>query len=111
MIKHMIDVAKLCQEEDRALALLHDVVEDTDITLSHIRLSFGREIAYQVDLLTRRKSETYFDYIHRIKHSESKTAIRVKLADLADHLSKKETLKPSLEKRYLKAWEVLYEDI
>ena len=64
---------------------------------------FGIRIAEAVDLLTRKKEDTYFDYIHKIATSGDKLAIEVKLAYLVDHLEKAYTLKPSLKKRYEKA--------
>lgn len=58
-ILHPIAVAKICVEEiglgvrSTICALLHDTVEDTDITLDDIRLEFGEEISRIVDGLTK----------------------------------------------------------
>ncbi|MFM2118406.1 MAG: hypothetical protein RL316_1596, partial [Bacteroidota bacterium] len=58
-ILHPIAVAKICVEEiglgvrSTLCALLHDTVEDTDITLEDIRLEFGEEISRIVDGLTK----------------------------------------------------------
>jgi len=58
-ILHPIEVARICAEEiglgPTAIigALLHDVVEDTDITLSDIKERFGTNIAKIVDGLTK----------------------------------------------------------
>ena len=58
-ILHPIAVAKICVEEiglgvrSTLCALLHDTVEDTDITLDDIRREFGEEISRIVDGLTK----------------------------------------------------------
>lgn len=100
---HSTDVAKKVEGKAKVVAFLHDIVEDTPATVEDIEHMFGIRIAEAVDLLTRKKEDTYFDYIHKIATSGDKLAIEVKLADLADHLEKVDTLKPSLKKRYEKA--------
>jgi guanosine-3',5'-bis(diphosphate) 3'-pyrophosphohydrolase len=58
-ILHPLAVAMICVEEiglgvrSTICALLHDTVEDTDITLDDIRRDFGEEIARIVDGLTK----------------------------------------------------------
>lgn len=58
-ILHPITVARICAEEIGlgptaiVAALLHDVVEDTDVTLANIREQFGHGIAKMVDGLTK----------------------------------------------------------
>ena len=58
-ILHPIAVAMICVEEiglgvrSTICALLHDTVEDTDITLEAIQREFGAEIAKIVDGLTK----------------------------------------------------------
>lgn len=47
--------------------ILHDVVEDTCISIETIELLFGKEVARIVDLLTRREGESYMQFIDRIK--------------------------------------------
>ena len=100
---HSTDVAARVVGKAKVVAFLHDIVEDTPTTIEDIEHMFGIRIAEAVDLLTRKKEDTYFDYIHKIATSGDKLAIEVKLADLADHLEKVDTLKPSLKKRYEKA--------
>ena len=63
-------------------ALLHDVVEDTDLTLDDLRKEgFPEEVIRAVDLLTHRDDAEYFDYVRAI--SADPVAVKVKLADLA----------------------------
>ncbi|WP_153801007.1 RelA/SpoT family protein [Foetidibacter luteolus] len=58
-ILHPLDVARICVEEiglgvrSTICALLHDTVEDTDITLEDVEREFGNEIARIVDGLTK----------------------------------------------------------
>lgn len=69
-----------------ASAYLHDVVEDTAITLEDLSKDFPPLVIDIVKNLTHKKDETYFDYIMRI-HSGIYGARFVKLCDLAHNLS------------------------
>lgn len=57
-------------------ALLHDVVEDTAVTIEMIELLFGTEIARLVDLVTRKDGESYMQFIDRIKTCPKATIIK-----------------------------------
>ena len=57
-IHHPYSVARICSElqlddETIAAALLHDVVEDTEVTLDEVTAEFGEEIAQLVDGVTK----------------------------------------------------------
>src|SRR5215212_6675447 len=58
-ILHPIAVAKICVEEiglgirSTICALMHDTVEDTDVSLEDVEREFGNEIARIVDGLTK----------------------------------------------------------
>lgn len=69
----------------RAIAYLHDVVEDTDATIDDVCERFGYDVSEIVDKLTRRKDESYEDYIKRL--SSSHRARIVKIADLVDNMN------------------------
>ena len=62
-ILHPIEVARICAEEIGlgptavVSALLHDTVEDTDVTLEDVQEQFGEKIATIVDGLTKLKSD------------------------------------------------------
>lgn len=86
-INHVMRVADLVNRNPtlRAIAYLHDVVEDTDATISEIRDLFGYSISDAVDKLTRRENESYEDYIERL--STSNDARMVKIADLIDNMN------------------------
>jgi len=83
-IEHPIRVAeKLNYLTLKIIALLHDVVEDSDVTVEEIHKHFGSVIAEAVEAITR-KDETYSDYIKRV--TKNKLAREVKIADLLDNL-------------------------
>lgn len=90
------------------VALLHDILEDTEVTYEDLSKALPYVIVNDIFALTRKSDETYFEYIDRITKSE-KSVIIIKYYDILDHLNNKETLKPSLKKRYLKAKELLEE--
>jgi len=68
-----------------AVALLHDVIEDTITTLEDIRIEFGNKIASLVDKLTNKKEERgkrkKVDYMHWKFRNLSSDALTIKLAD------------------------------
>lgn len=93
--------------DEKVAAALHDLVEDTDITLLDLKdLGFKEEIVAAVDALTKRDDEKYMDYVKRA--TEDPIAIKVKLSDLIDNLGKTEELpddevKDKRRKKYTKA--------
>ncbi|MBQ3421552.1 MAG: GTP pyrophosphokinase [Romboutsia sp.] len=104
--------------EEKIVACLHDVVEDTYFTLDMIREEgFREEIVTAIDLLTKRKdlNETYDEYLNRLIESKNKLAIQVKLYDLSHNMSdfRMKVLTPekskSLMEKYSKAYKILSE--
>lgn len=86
-ISHPLAVSKMVMTpEEKVVALLHDVVEDTDVTLEDLEQhGFGDRIIRAVDALTHREGEEYYHYIERLSGND--IAIEVKLADLRHNLS------------------------
>ena len=80
---HPFHVAEqMTDEATTVVALLHDVVEDTEYTLEDIAaLGFGQEIVDAVALMTHEDGVPYLDYVARLKSNPLARA--VKLADLA----------------------------
>jgi len=64
----------------RVVALLHDVLEDTDFPESALRILFGDNVVDILLILRHNRGENYFDYIDRVK--QNKIATIVKFADL-----------------------------
>ena len=70
---------------ERICGVLHDTIEDSDITLEFLQKEgFPEEILAILDCLTKRHGESYDDFISRIL--KKKTACLVKLADLHDNM-------------------------
>lgn len=85
-IKHPIRVSKSVKSKQaKIVALLHDVVEDTNKTIEDIKRLFGEDIAFHVSCLTKVENESVEDYLKQIK--KSPVAIEVKLADLHDNMN------------------------
>ena len=101
---HAARVAARVGSAAAPLAWLHDMVEDTDLTLRAVEAIFGSDMATDLSALTRSEHESYADYISRVCVA-SQTAQRVKLADLEDHLDLAADIPASLVDRYRKAYE------
>ncbi len=62
------------------VALLHDVVEDTNVTFEQLEKEFTSEAIEILKLLTHNKETQYMDYIKKIK--QNSIAKKVKIADI-----------------------------
>jgi len=103
-IVHPIRVSKWFDDEMiKTACLLHDVVEDTFVTVDDIKYNISFEVGILVDTLTRRKGEKYFDYIERVSVGEDSS--QIKIADIIDNLS--DNPKPTTVPRYIKSLEFL----
>ena len=93
-INHPLRVMDAVEEEkEKIVAVLHDVVEDSEITLEDLRKhGFDDEVVIAVGCLTRLPGESYEKFIGRIK--SNRLARNVKLQDLKDNmdLSRLETV-------------------
>jgi len=83
---HAVRVASRLEDgTERIAALLHDVVEDTPLTLDDLRAAgIPEEAVRLVDLLTKRPGESRSAYCRRLEGDPA--ARRIKLADLEDNL-------------------------
>ena len=80
-IFHPIHVAEQMEtEEECIVALLHDTVEDTNITFEVLEKEFSATVIEALKLLTHDESIDYFDYVRKLKNNP--IAKKVKLADL-----------------------------
>ena len=84
-IDHAMRVmSKMDTEEEKIIAVLHDVVEDTEITLHELKEEgFSRTVLEAIDILTKKPDMKYFDYIEDIHSSE--LASKIKIAELEDN--------------------------
>ncbi len=80
-IFHPVHLAEQMDDEiSTCVALLHDTVEDTAVTLQQLSREFPAEVVEAVALLTHREGVDYFDYVRTVKGNP--VAAKVKLADL-----------------------------
>lgn len=75
--------------EEQIVAVLHDVLEDAeswikDNVREQIYTKFSRDVIEDIFAITRKKNESYDDYIYRV--SQSEVAAKVKLADLKHNM-------------------------
>lgn len=79
---HPFHIAEQMPDEDTAIvALLHDVVEDTDYSIVDLEeMGFSKTVTDAISLMTHNENAPYLDYIQRIKRNP--IARTVKLADL-----------------------------
>lgn len=90
------------------LAMMHDLLEDTDYAFPIYSDTDDEEwyINKCLELLTRdKKNSTYEDYLRKIKeeYEHYPEAYWVKLADMKDHLAQTDTLTDKLKEKYLAA--------
>lgn len=89
-------------------ALLHDVVEDTDVSIEYLKGRFSNEVIEALGYVTHDKSVPYMDYVENVSNNE--IASWVKLADLMhnmdltrfNHITEKEVNR--LSKKYVPAY-------
>ena len=111
---HPFHLAEQMQtEETTIVALLHDVVEDTDYTFDDlVAMGFDSVVIEALVLLTHDDSEDYMDYVRAVKVNPIATA--VKLADLRHNsdLSRLDFVDEKAlrgREKYLKAIKILEE--
>jgi (p)ppGpp synthase/HD superfamily hydrolase len=101
-------------EEAKVVALLHDVVEDSEWTLDQLRdEGFSDAVIKAIDALTHKDRDGYFDAVRRAKADP--LARIVKLADLADNSDRTRLGEVTEEderrlEKYAKARDILLED-
>lgn len=100
-VYHPFHIAEQMKDEETTIvALLHDVVEDTDITINDIRkMGFNEDVCAALTLLTHDDSVPYMEYIKEIR--KNPIAKAVKLADLKHNsdLSRLDTVDDKARKR------------
>ena len=76
---------KAKSNEEKIIAVLHDVIEKSNISLADLKnKGFDQNIISSIDSLSRRKSESYVDYIERLM--QNRISVKIKLLDLADNI-------------------------
>ncbi len=78
-------MAKMKTDLEMSAALLHDVIEDSDITADQL-LAEGipAEVVEAVQSLSKNENEDYMDFVARVK--QNPLAANVKIADIEDNI-------------------------
>lgn len=85
-IRHATRIAAAVEPRLKPIAFLHDIVEDTDITIEDlVAMGFPSYITDAVELLTHRNNEPNIQYWAKIKTNPDAKA--VKLIDINDNLN------------------------
>lgn len=112
MVYHSIRVAMgLVDPIDHVIALLHDIIEDSDLTAGDLLQLGVPSEAVEVIVELTRTDEQYYEYINNIR---SWRGIRIKLHDIEDNMSRLHILPDTKEQqsmalRYKKAYNILME--
>lgn len=108
-------MAKMNTDLERSAALLHDVIEDSDITAGDL-LAEGipPEVVEAIQYLSKNEGEDYQDFVARAKRN--KIAAKVKIADIEDNidvlrLSSLDEWDLARIKKYHTAWRLLKDDL
>lgn len=108
---HIARVAGEFYDEKAIVALLHDIVEDTDVNPGELlQKGFTKEIVDAVVAITKKENESYESFIERV--GKNKMAREVKIADLEDNMNIRRLPKITEEdmvrlNNYLSAWRYL----
>lgn len=102
-IFHPFHLAESMTDENSTIvALLHDVIEDTDWTIDDLeKEGFNEDILTALKLMTHNPAEPYMNYISRL--STCPVARQVKLADLYHNSDRTRVENP--DEKMLKRWE------
>ena len=111
-VMHPIRVAERCiNPRAKIVALLHDTIEDTEVTVDYLReQGFPGEIISGVLSVTKQEGEDYETFVARA--AENPIGREVKIADLEDNMDIRRLEVLTDEdvtrlKKYLKAWQYL----
>ena len=76
---HPFSVADMCETEtEKIVALLHDVLEDTDTTADDLAAyGFSNEVIEALIALTHDSKEPYLEYIKRVKENPIATIVKI----------------------------------
>ncbi len=105
---HPIHLAEQMEDEvSCCAALLHDVAEDTAVTMDELAREFPPEVIAVLKLLTHKDGVDYFDYVRAIKANP--VAVKVKLADLAHNFDQTRCVGSGLTAEQLAFWQQKYQ--
>jgi len=119
-VTHPIRVAERCKDpKAKIVALLHDTIEDTDVTAEYLRSQgFPEEIIEGVLSVTKQEGEegeeNYEDFV--LRAAKNPLGKEVKLADLEDNMDIRRLKNITDDdvtrlRKYLRAWHLLNGDL
>ena len=106
-IFHPLHLAEQMDDEiSCCCAILHDVVEDTGVTMEELEQDFPREVTDVLKLLTHGKDVPYEQYVREMKTNP--IAVKVKLADIAHNSDQTRCVGTDIPPEKLDAWSKKY---
>jgi (p)ppGpp synthase/HD superfamily hydrolase len=108
-------MAKMKTDLEMSAALLHDVIEDSDITAEQLLIEgIPSEVMEAIQYLSKNEGEEYQDFVARAKRN--KIAAKVKITDIEDNLdvlrlSSLEEADFARIQKYHTAWRFLKEEL
>ena len=110
--EHLKFVSFRCENiDEKVIGMLHDIIEDTDLTLKELKELFPDYICNAVDLLTKKDNQEIEEYIKGLKTNS--LALKVKIQDLINNMnfSRMKYNNPSLKdaKRLQKYGNMIFE--
>ena len=107
-IFHHIHIAEqLDSDESCVVALLHDVIEDSDITLEILSKYFNDDIITALRVLTKKENDDYVMYIKRVKTNKLATKVKIKDLEHNRDLTRLDEVTDKDRKRSLKYWQAI----
>ena len=94
-------------EESCVVALLHDVIEDSDITLEILSKYFNDDIITALRVLTKKENDDYVMYIKRVKTNKLATKVKIKDLEHNRDLTRLDEVTDRDRKRSMKYWEAI----
>ncbi|MBR6726121.1 MAG: bifunctional (p)ppGpp synthetase/guanosine-3',5'-bis(diphosphate) 3'-pyrophosphohydrolase [Clostridia bacterium] len=106
-IYHPIHLAEQMDDElSCTVALLHDVVEDTSLTIEDIAAAFPAAVVEAVRYMTHEDGVEYYDYVRAIR--ENPIAKKVKLADIEHNSDMTRCVGSDLSEERIENWKKKY---
>ena len=106
-IFHPLHLAEQMDDEiSCCCAILHDVVEDTNVTMEELAEIFPKEVMDVLKLLTHGDDVPYEQYVRAIKTNP--IAVKVKLADIAHNSDQSRCIGSDIPQAKLDAWNAKY---
>ena len=102
---------RLQTEEERTVGVLHDVIEDTSVTIEDLRKQgISKEVLEALEHIAKGKQEPYMEYISRV--IQNPLALKVKKCDLEDNMNRSRLEKVTeKDEARLKKYELAYSKV